>query len=56
MKAGPKSAVLADPLPFRSRKSGSARFEAFAAKFITVPKGTNARKPLKLRAWQLDLI
>ena len=56
MKAGPKSAVIPTPLPFRSRKTGSARFAAWAAKFVKVPKGTNAKSPLKLRPWQLALI
>ncbi len=35
MKAGPKAAVDATPLPFRSRKHGSARVAAFCAEFVT---------------------
>ena len=56
MKAGPKAKVDATALPFRPRKHGAARFAAFAQKFIRVPKGTGALKPLKLRPWQLDLV
>lgn len=56
MKAGPKAKVDESALPFRSRKRGSARFAAFAEQFVKVPKGTGARKPLKLRPWQVDLI
>ena len=56
MKAGPKAAVDPTPLPFRSRKKGAARFEAWASKFVKVPKGTGAKKALRLRDWQLGLI
>ncbi|QKT08039.1 terminase [Gordonia sp. X0973] len=56
MKAGPKARTLDKPLPFRPTVTGSAAFEKFAAKFIRVPKGTNARSPLKLRQWQRELI
>ena len=43
MKAGPKAAVDPTVLPFRPRSTGSARFAAFATKFIKVPKGKGAR-------------
>ena len=56
MKAGPKAAADSTPLPFRPRSTGSARFEAFARKFLLVPKGTGARTPLRLRPWQLELV
>lgn len=56
MKAGPKAKVDESPLPFRSRKSGSARFAAFCEQFVKIPKGTGALKPLKLRPWQMDLV
>lgn len=56
MKAGPKAKVDETPLPFRPRSTGSKRFASFAEKFVKVPKGTNAKKPLRLRDWQLDLI
>ena len=55
MKAGPKAAVDASPLPFRPGL-GSARFAAFCWKFIVTPKGTGARKAMKLRPWQVDLV
>ncbi|WBP93865.1 terminase large subunit [Mycolicibacterium neoaurum] len=56
MKAGPKAAVDPAPLPWRPRSTGSARFAAFCLKFIKVPSGTGALKPLKLRPWQIDLV
>jgi phage terminase large subunit-like protein len=56
MKAGPKSAVDRSPLPFRPRSTGSARFAAFCSKFVVTPKGTGARKAMKLRPWQVNLV
>lgn len=57
MKAGPKGAVDPSPLPFRPRtKVESERFARFCERFVTVPKGTGARGPLKLRPWQVDLV
>ncbi|MGY1680716.1 terminase large subunit domain-containing protein [Geodermatophilus sp. SYSU D01176] len=56
MRAGPKAAVDPSPLPFRSREQGAARLAAFVSTFCTVPKGTGARRRLRLRPWQLDLI
>ena len=56
MKAGPKAAVDETALPFRSRKTGAARFAAFTAKFIKTPKGTGALKPMRLRQWQIGLV
>ncbi len=56
MKAGPKAAVDPSALPFRPRKTGSARFEAFCSRFIVTPKGTGARSPMRLRPWQVDLV
>lgn len=56
MKAGPKAAVDATPLPFRPRATGAARFGKFCERFIVTPKGTGARKPMGLRPWQVDLV
>lgn len=56
MKAGPKAAVDPSLLPWRPRSEGSARFAAFCAKFIKVPSGTGALSPMKLRAWQRELV
>lgn len=56
MKAGPKAAVDPSVLPFRPRSTGSARFEAFTRKFVMVPKGTGARRPMRLRDWQVQLV
>lgn len=56
MRAGPKAAVDPSPLPWRPRSVGAARFAAFCEKFVMVPKGTGARRPLRLRDWQRDLV
>jgi phage terminase large subunit-like protein len=56
MRAGPKPGVDGSGLSFRTRKVGAKRFEAFCQRFIVVPKGHGARKPLRLRPWQIDLI
>ncbi|HEY0888673.1 MAG TPA: terminase large subunit [Nocardioides sp.] len=56
MKAGPKAAVDATPLPFRPRATGAARFGKFCERFIVTPKGTGARSPMRLRPWQLELV
>lgn len=55
MRAGPKAAVDGSRLPWRPRTQGAARFAAFARKFLIVPKGEGALKPLLLRPWQVDL-
>lgn len=45
------------PLPFKPRsKVESERFAAFARKFLLTPKGTGARKPLKLHPFQMDIV
>lgn len=56
MKAGPKSAVLDSPLPWRPRVVGSRRFAKFCERYIRVPSGTGALSPLRLRAWQVALV
>lgn len=55
VKAGPKRAVVDTVLPWRPRSTGSARFAAFCERYIRVPKGKGARKPLKPRPWQREL-
>jgi hypothetical protein len=55
MRAGPKAAVDASPLPFRPHTTGSARFAVICSKFVVTPKGTGARRAMKLRPWQVDL-
>lgn len=56
MRAGPKAAVDASPLPFRTRKVGAARFAAFCERFVVTPKGTGARQAMRLRPWQVALV
>jgi phage terminase large subunit-like protein len=56
VKAGPKAAVDESPLPWRPRSTGSARVVAFIEKFVVVPKGEGARRHLRVRRWQRELI
>lgn len=56
MRRGPKGAVDESPLPFRSRKQGVERFAAFVSKYLIVPKGNGAGKPMRLRAWQVEML
>ncbi|QIX27508.1 terminase [Nocardioides sp. JQ2195] len=56
MRAGPKAAVDGSALPWAPRSLGAARFGKFCERFIVTPKGTGARKPMKPRAWQLELV
>jgi phage terminase large subunit-like protein len=56
-RAGPKGEVLVPPLDLRRLPaSGGARVVAFCERFLTVPKGTGAKRRLKLRAWQRDIV
>jgi phage terminase large subunit-like protein len=56
MRAGPKAAVDGSRLPFRSPKVGAERFAAFCRSYIVVPKGHGARRRLRLRPWQVELV
>jgi phage terminase large subunit-like protein len=57
MKAGPKGTVTASPLDLRRLpKRGGSRAIAFVERYITVPKGTGARRRLKLRPWQRQIV
>lgn len=58
MKAGPKGAVDASELPFKAQPHAkpSTNFVKFCAQFIVVPKGTGARKSLRIRPWQKALV
>lgn len=44
------------PLPWRPRGSQSERFRQFCKRFLRVPKGHDAGKPVILRDWQLALV
>ncbi|MCV7195402.1 terminase large subunit domain-containing protein [Mycobacterium angelicum] len=48
--------VDASPLPWRPRGTESERFRQFCKRFLKVPKGHNAGKPVILRDWQIDLV
>jgi len=57
MRAGPKASVLDAPLDLRRLpRTGGARVIAFCEKFLTTPKGTGARRRLRLRDWQRDIV
>jgi hypothetical protein len=56
MRAGPKAAVDGSPLPLAIRRRRSAAVARFARDYIVVPRGHGARKPLRLRPWQRELV
>jgi phage terminase large subunit-like protein len=57
MKAGPKGTVTAPPLDLRRLpKRGGSRAVAFVERYVTVPKGTGARRRLRLRPWQRAIV
>src|SRR5512132_986591 len=57
MKAGPKGTVSAPPLDLRRLpKRGGSRAVAFVERYVTVPKGTGARRRMKLRPWQREIV
>jgi phage terminase large subunit-like protein len=54
---GPKAPVSAAPLDLRRLpKRGGSRCIAFCERYITVPKGTGARRRLKVRPWQREIV
>jgi hypothetical protein len=57
MKAGPKGTLSVPPLDLRRLpKRGGSRAIAFVERSVTVPKGTGARRRLKLRPWQREIV
>ncbi|SPM31573.1 Phage terminase-like protein, large subunit, contains N-terminal HTH domain, partial [Mycobacterium terramassiliense] len=56
VRRGPKGDVDESPLPFRPRKTGVERFAAFATRYLVVPKGKGAGKPMRLRQWQVEML
>ena len=57
MRAGPKAEVTAEPLDLSELPdSGGDRVVAFVERFLLVPKGTGAKKPLALRVWQRRIV
>src|SRR5215207_4182775 len=57
MKAGPKGTLTAPPLDLRRLgRRGGDRCIRFVERYITVPKGTGARKRMKLRGWQREIV
>jgi phage terminase large subunit-like protein len=54
---GPRAGVDASSLPLEGLpQAGGARVVAFLERFIVMPKGTGARKPMVVRPWQVDRI
>jgi phage terminase large subunit-like protein len=57
MRAGPKGTVTAPPLDLRRLPSrGGARAVRFIERYVTVPKGTGARRRMRLRPWQRQIV
>ncbi len=57
MKAGPKRQVRAAPLDFgHLPKNGEQRVSAFAQEFLSIPQGKGAKKPVRLRPWQRQIV
>jgi phage terminase large subunit-like protein len=57
VRAGPKGTVTAPPLDLRRLpKRGGSRAVAFIERYVTVPKGTGARRRLRLRPWQREIV
>lgn len=57
MKAGTKAAVTAAPLDFKGWPTDRAKRRIrFIQTYCIVPKGKGALKPMKLRAWQKEII
>jgi phage terminase large subunit-like protein len=57
MKAGPKGTLSAPPLDLRRLGGrGGDRCIRFVERYVVVPKGTGARKRLKLRPWQRAIV
>jgi phage terminase large subunit-like protein len=57
MKAGPKGQVTAPPLDLRRLpKRGGSRAIAFVERYVTLPKGTGARRRMRLRPWQKAIV
>jgi hypothetical protein len=54
VKAGPKGTVTAPPLDLRRLpKRGGSRAVAFIERYVTVPKGTRARRRLRPRPYAI---
>jgi phage terminase large subunit-like protein len=57
MKPGAKGAITAPPLDLRRLpKRGGSRAVAFIERYVTTPKGTGARRRMRLRGWQREIV
>lgn len=54
---GPRPTITAPPLDLRRLPpAGGARVAAFCRTFLYLPKGKGARKRLRLRPWQIEIV
>jgi phage terminase large subunit-like protein len=57
VKAGPKRQVMAAPLDLSHLpRNGEKRVSAFSEEFLYIPQGKGARKPVRLRPWQKQIV
>ena len=57
MRPGPKSEITVEPLSLKGLpKSGSDRVARFVHRHLIVPRGHGARKAVRLRPWQRDIL
>lgn len=57
LKAGPKARIEAPPLDFKGwPRDRAKRRIKFVETFVIVPKGQGAKKPLRLRPWQKEIV
>jgi phage terminase large subunit-like protein len=56
VRAGPKAAVDASPLPLRGSRRRELAVSRFATDYVRAPRGHGVRRPLRLRPWQRALI
>ena len=57
MRAGPKRQVTAEPLDLEHLPAQRGhRAVRFIEQYLKVPKGKGARRPVKLRSWQRDIV
>lgn len=54
-KAGPKGKADTSPLIWNSEATGADSLAWFCERYLLVPRGHGAGKPMKLRAWQHEL-
>jgi hypothetical protein len=56
VRAGPKAWVDPSPLPLQVGRKRSVAVSRFARTYVRTPRGHGARRPLRLRPWQRELV